>query len=44
MKSEIIPGSVINFEPNRAKAIQFALAEAETGNTILITGKGCETY
>ena len=31
-------------EPDRAKAIRWALAQAEPGDIVLITGKGHETY
>jgi UDP-N-acetylmuramoyl-L-alanyl-D-glutamate--2,6-diaminopimelate ligase len=31
-------------EPDRAKAIRWALAQAEPGDVVLITGKGHETY
>jgi UDP-N-acetylmuramoyl-L-alanyl-D-glutamate--2,6-diaminopimelate ligase len=31
-------------EPDRAKAIQIALSQAEPGDVVLITGKGHETY
>jgi UDP-N-acetylmuramoyl-L-alanyl-D-glutamate--2,6-diaminopimelate ligase len=31
-------------EPDREKAIRAALAQAEPGDIVLLTGKGCETY
>ena len=31
-------------EPDREKAIRAALAQAEPGDLVLLTGKGCETY
>lgn len=38
------PKTVVQTEPNRAKAISLALESAEKGDLILIAGKGHETY
>jgi UDP-N-acetylmuramoyl-L-alanyl-D-glutamate--2,6-diaminopimelate ligase len=37
------PGKV-HVEPDRQTAIEAALADARTGDTVLITGKGCQTF
>ncbi len=37
------PGKV-RVEPDRKTAIEAALADARTGDTVLITGKGCQTF
>ena len=40
--AEKAPGSVA-VEPDRAKAIAFALANAEKGDVVIVAGKGHET-
>jgi UDP-N-acetylmuramoyl-L-alanyl-D-glutamate--2,6-diaminopimelate ligase len=37
-------GSSYRVEPDRREAIRIALAEAREGDTVLIAGKGHETY
>ena len=37
-------GTPLRVEPDRAKAIALALAEASRGDTVIIAGKGHETY
>jgi UDP-N-acetylmuramoyl-L-alanyl-D-glutamate--2,6-diaminopimelate ligase len=36
-------GAEVTVEPDRAKAIGYALANAEVGDTVVVCGKGHET-
>jgi UDP-N-acetylmuramoyl-L-alanyl-D-glutamate--2,6-diaminopimelate ligase len=44
MKEGLSKASAATFEPERKKAIQFALKQAKANDIILIAGKGHETY
>jgi UDP-N-acetylmuramoyl-L-alanyl-D-glutamate--2,6-diaminopimelate ligase len=44
MKPGVLSLNCVIFEPDRAKAIALALEEAQSGDIVLIAGKGQETY